>query len=143
VCKVFKSSLSIRSNQKDRTTTNFKKFLKAVFQLVLEKFFNWYLTFDIIPNWYDLFQNWYLKSSWTLRGEFYWGGVLFKSKEKHLKQGGRNIQILKMLLEILFMYLWLFAKRLWKDFPKEFAKTKQVVQVWSKMLKERKQSMHT
>jgi hypothetical protein len=28
-----------------------------------------------------------LKPSWTLRGGFYWGGVLFKSKEKHSKQG--------------------------------------------------------
>jgi hypothetical protein len=28
------------------------------------------------------------------------------------------------------------------EFPKTFAKTKQVVQVWSKMLKGRKQSMH-
>jgi hypothetical protein len=33
-------------------------------------------------------------------------------------------------------------KGLWKEFPKDFAKTKQVVQAWSKMLKERKQSMH-
>jgi hypothetical protein len=46
-----------QKDRTDRTTTNFKKFLKAVFQLVLEKFFNWYLTFDIISNWYDLFQN--------------------------------------------------------------------------------------
>jgi hypothetical protein len=30
------------------------------------------------------------------------------------------------------------CKRLWKDFPKEFAKTKQVVQRWSKMLNKRK-----
>jgi hypothetical protein len=29
-----------------------------------------------------------------------------------------------------------------KIFQKEFAKTKQVVQAWSKMLKGRKQSMH-
>jgi hypothetical protein len=29
-----------------------------------------------------------------------------------------------------------------KDFPKEFAKTKQVVQRWSKMLKKEKQSIH-
>jgi hypothetical protein len=29
-----------------------------------------------------------------------------------------------------------------KEFAKTFAKTKQVVQAWSKMLKERKQSMH-
>jgi hypothetical protein len=28
-----------------------------------------------------------LKPSWTLRGGIYWGGVLFKSKEKHLKLG--------------------------------------------------------
>jgi hypothetical protein len=27
----------------------------------------------------------FVKPSWTLRGEFHWGGVLFKSKEKHLK----------------------------------------------------------
>jgi hypothetical protein len=62
-----------------------------------------------------------VKPSWTLRGEFHLGGVLFKSKEKHLKQG-RKIQILKTLLEILLLYLWLFAKILWKDFPKEFEK---------------------
>ena len=29
-----------------------------------------------------------------------------------------------------------------KDLQKEFAKTKHVVQVWSKMLKIKKQSMH-
>jgi hypothetical protein len=75
--------------------------------------------------------NWYLlKLSWKLRGEFHSGGVLFKFKEKHLKHG-EKFQILKMLLAILFIYLWLFAKRLWKDFPKEFAKTKHVVQAWS------------
>jgi hypothetical protein len=44
------------------------------------------------------------------------------SQRKSIWNRGRKFQILKMLLEILFMYLWLFAKRLWKDFPKEFAK---------------------
>jgi hypothetical protein len=39
-----------------------------------------------------------------------------------------------MLLKILFIYLCLFAKGLWKEFTKEFAKTKHVVQAWSKML---------
>jgi hypothetical protein len=39
-----------------------------------------------------------------LRGEFHSGGVLFKSKEKHLKQG-EKLQILNMLLTILFRYL--------------------------------------
>jgi hypothetical protein len=73
------------------------------------------------------------KPSWKLRGEFHLGGVLFSQRKKHLKQG-EKFQILKMLLAILLIYLWLFAKGLWKDFPKEFAKTKQVVQMWSKML---------
>jgi hypothetical protein len=55
---------------------------------------------------------------------------------------GEKFQILKMLLTILFIYLLLFAKRLWKDFPKKFAKTKQVVQMWSEILNKRKQSIH-
>jgi hypothetical protein len=46
-----------------------------------------------------------------------------------------------MLLAILFIYLWLFAKDFENIFPKEFAKTKQVVQAWSKMLK-RKKAIH-
>jgi hypothetical protein len=82
-----------------------------------------------------------LKPSWTLRGGFYWGGVLF-SQRKSIWNRGRKIQILKMLLKILFIYLWLFTKGLWKEFTKEFAKTKHVVQAWSKMLKNiKKQSM--
>jgi hypothetical protein len=40
-----------------------------------------------------------------------------------------------MLCKILFTYLWLFAKGLGKEFTKEFAKTKYVVQAWSKMSK--------
>jgi hypothetical protein len=53
-----KGGESISPKQKDRTTTNFKKkCLNTAFQLVLKKFFNWYLIFDIISNWYDLFQN--------------------------------------------------------------------------------------
>jgi hypothetical protein len=102
------------------------KMLNAVFQFVLKKFFNWYLIFDIISNWYDLFQNLYLKPSWTLRGEFHWGGVLF-SQRKSIWNKRRKVQILKMLLSILFIYLWLFAKCFWKEFYKEFSKTKLVV----------------
>jgi hypothetical protein len=45
-----KGGENISPKQKDRTTTNFKKCLNAVFQLVLKKFFNWYLIFDIISN---------------------------------------------------------------------------------------------
>jgi hypothetical protein len=43
-----------------------------------------------------------------------------------------------MLLAILFIYLDYLQKDFEKYFPKEFAKTKQVVQMWSKILKERK-----
>ena len=32
------------------------------------------------------------KTSWTLRGEFYLGGVLFKSKEKAFETGGENFK---------------------------------------------------
>src|SRR5688500_16853179 len=47
-----KKGESISPKQKDRTTANFKN---VVFQLVLKKLFNWYLIFDMISNWYDLF----------------------------------------------------------------------------------------
>jgi hypothetical protein len=49
-----KGGESISPKQKDRTTTNLKN---VVFQFVFKKFFNLYLIFDIISNWYDLFQN--------------------------------------------------------------------------------------
>jgi hypothetical protein len=39
-----------------------------------------------------------------------------------LKQG-EEFQISKMLLAIIFLYLWLFAKEFEKDFSKRFAKT--------------------
>jgi hypothetical protein len=68
-----------------------------------------------------------------LRGESPLGGVLF-SQRKSIWNRGRKFQISKMLLKILFIYLWLFAKELWNGFTKEFAKTKHVVQTWSKML---------
>jgi hypothetical protein len=44
-----------------------------------------------------------------------------------------------MLFEIIFLYLWLFAKEFEKIFPKD-CKNKKVVQMWSKMLNRRKQS---
>jgi hypothetical protein len=45
-----------------------------------------------------------------------------------------------MLLEIIFLYLWLFAKEIENIFPKDLQK-QQVVQMWSKMLNRRKQSL--
>jgi hypothetical protein len=105
---------------------------------ILKMIFNWKFQIGILLSSKGgdsrIFKIDILKPSWTLRGEFHLGGVLF-SQRKSIWNRGRKIQILKMLRKILFIYLWLFAKELWKGFTKEFAKTKQVVQAWSKMLK--------
>jgi hypothetical protein len=58
-----------------------------------------------------------IKPSWTLRGKFIEGEFCF-SQRKSIWNRGRKFQILKMLLKILFIYLWLFAKGLWKEFTK-------------------------
>jgi hypothetical protein len=63
-------------------------------------------------------------------------------KEKHLKQR-EKISNLKMLHKNLtHLPLTILQKDFEKDLQKEFAKTKHVVQAWSKMLKIKKQSMH-
>jgi hypothetical protein len=63
-----------------------------------------------------------VKPSWTLRGEFHSGG-----KEKHLKQGEKISNLEKASRNLIHIPLNI-CKRTWKDFPKEFAKTKLVVQ---------------
>jgi hypothetical protein len=61
-----------------------------------------------------------LKPSWTLRGGFLRGSfVLVKGKAF---ETGRKFQILKMLLKILFIYLWPFAKGLLKRIYKRICK---------------------
>jgi hypothetical protein len=87
-----------------------------------------------------VFQNDTSKPSWTLRGESHLGGVLF-SQRKSIWNKGRKFQILKMLLKILFIRLWLFAKEFWNGLTKDFAKTKHVVQTWSKTLY-KKETIH-
>jgi hypothetical protein len=63
-----------------------------------------------------------------LRGSF----VLVKGKA--FKTGGENFKSSKCFSKT-FIYPWPFAKGLWKEFTKEFTKTKHVVQAWSKILK--------
>jgi hypothetical protein len=75
-----------------------------------------------------------LKPSWTLRGGFYWAEVLFKSKEKHLKQGEKILNLENASQNLTHLPLTI-CKRTLKRIYKEFAKTKRVVQAWSKMLK--------
>jgi hypothetical protein len=83
-----------------------------------------------------------LKPSWTLKGEFIEGEFCLV-KGKSIWNKGRKFQILKMLFKKSYSFTFDYlAKWLWKEFTKEFAKTKLVVQGWSKMLKIKKQSMH-
>jgi hypothetical protein len=66
---------------------------------------------------------------------------LFKSKEKHLKQG-EKISNLENASQNLIHSSLTICKRTLKRITKEFAKTKHVVHAWSKMIKIKKQSMH-
>jgi hypothetical protein len=76
---------------------------------------NWYLKYLIF------FQ--LIKPSWTLRGEFHPGGVLFKSKEKHLKQG-EKISILKNASYNLIHIPLTICKKIMKRFFKRICKNK-------------------
>jgi hypothetical protein len=80
-----------------------------------------------------------VKPSWTLKGEFHLGGVFVLVKGKAFETGEQISNLENASRNLIHIPLTI-CKWLWKDFPKEFAKTKQVVQMWSKML--RKQSMH-
>jgi hypothetical protein len=63
------------------------------------------------------------KPSWTLRGEFYWGGVLFKSKEKHLKQGEKNSNLENASFNLIHVPLTI-CKRFLKRILRRICKNK-------------------
>ena len=72
---------------------------------------------------------------------FLWEICLVKGKAFEI---GGEISNLKKCFSKSYSYTFDYLKKDFeKIFQKEFAKTKQVVQAWSKMLKGRKQSMHT
>jgi hypothetical protein len=96
-------------------------FKKRVFQLVW--FFNLVSPYVQKGGENSIFKINISKPSWTLRGGFHLGGVLF-SQRKIIWNKGRKFQILKMLHKILFIYLWLFAKELWKRIYKRICKNK-------------------
>jgi hypothetical protein len=90
-------------------------------------FFNWYpIVFKRGRK--IVFQKYISKPSWTLRGGSLLGGVLF-SQRKSIWNRGRKFQILKMLYKILFIYLWLFAK---KNFEKDLQNGLQKQNSWCK-----------
>jgi hypothetical protein len=59
---------------------------------------------------------------------------LFKSKEKHLKQGEKISNLENASCNPIHIPLTICKKNFEKIFQNNFAKTKQVVQAWSKML---------
>jgi hypothetical protein len=110
--------------QKDRTTTNHHQF-----QSFLKEVFNWHL---MMKNFNRQISNWYLKyliffqlvkPSWTLREELHPEGVLFKSKEKHLKQG-EKISNLENASRILIHIPLTICKRPWRRISKRICKNK-------------------
>jgi hypothetical protein len=64
-----------------------------------------------------------LKPSWTLRGGIYQGGVLFKSKEKHLKQGEKISNLENASQNLIHLPLTI-CKRTLKRIYKRICKNK-------------------
>jgi hypothetical protein len=83
-----------------------------------------------------------LKPSWTLRGGIYQGGVLFKSKEKHLKQG-EKISNLENASQKSYSFTFDYLQ---KNFEKDLQKNLQKQNKWCKRgpkcQKLKKQSRH-
>ena len=130
-----KGGESMSPKQKDRTTTNFKNlvFSKSIYQLVSY----WVQKGEKI-----VFQFESSKPSWTLRGWFHLGGVLF-SQRKSIWNRGRKFQILKMLCNSYSFTFDYLQKELWKEFTKEFCKNKTCGASVVQNIIRKKQSMHT
>jgi hypothetical protein len=58
-----------------------------------------------------------------------------------LEQGDKISNLKNVSQNLIHLPLTILQKNFEKDLQKEFAKTKHVVQAWSKMLKIKKQSM--
>jgi hypothetical protein len=101
-------------------------------------FQNWYPINPSIGIFKGQISNWNLfqKSSWKLRGEFHSGGF-YLVKGKSFEKGGEISKLENASCNLFHIPLTIFKKTL-KKIPKEFAKTKLVVQRWSKMLNKRK-----
>jgi hypothetical protein len=63
-----------------------------------------------------------VKPSLTLRGEFHLGGVLFKSKEKHLKQGEKLSNLENASCNLIHISLTICKRTLKRFFQKKSQK---------------------
>jgi hypothetical protein len=118
-----KGGESISPKQKDRTTTLFSKsFFKIGILLCSKGGDSRIFKIDI------------LKPSWTLRGEFIEGEFCLV-KGKAFETGGEKFKSWKCFAKSYSFTFDYLQKDFEKDLQKEFAKTKHVVQAWSKMSK--------
>jgi hypothetical protein len=69
-----------------------------------------------------------LKPSWTLRGEFIWGGVLF-SQRKSIWNKGTKFQNLENALQKSYSFTFDYLQ---KDFEKDLQKNLQKQNLWCK-----------
>jgi hypothetical protein len=114
-----KGGESMSPKQKDRTTTNFKI---LVFR---EVFSNWYLTCNIISNWYTLFKI-NIKTLLNTKRRISLRGSFVQSKEKHLKQG-EKISNLVNASQNSHSFTFDYLQKTLKRISKTFAKIKHVV----------------
>jgi hypothetical protein len=97
------------------------KFFKRSFQLAsYDENFNRH-----ISNWYLKYLIFFqlVKPSWTPRGEFHSGGVLFKSRKKHLKHGEKISNFENASYNFIHIPLTI-CKRTLKRFSKRICKNK-------------------
>jgi hypothetical protein len=78
---------------------------------------------------------WYIKTLLNTKRRISFRGSFVSVKEKAFDTGRENFKILKMFCKSYSFTFDYLQKNFKKDLQKEFAKTKQVVQAWSKMLR--------
>jgi hypothetical protein len=110
--------------------------------------FNWYDFFNLVSlcvqkgGENSIFKINILKPSWTLRGGFHLGGVLFKSKEKHLEQGEKISNLKNASQNLIHLPLTICKRTLKKDLQKNLQKQNMWCKRGPKYQKLKKQSMH-
>jgi hypothetical protein len=114
--------------QKDRTTTTKFK------NLVISKSIYHLVSYCVQKGEKVVFQKWYIKTLLNTKRWISFKGSFVKSKEKHLKQG-EKISNLKKCFANSYSFTFDYLQKIFEmDLQKGFAKTKHVVQTWSKML---------
>jgi hypothetical protein len=111
-------------------------------ELFKRGFFNWLVFFKLV------YQNGIVnllsigKTLLNTKRRISFRGSFVLVKGKSFETGEKISNLENASCNLIHIPLTICKKYFEKIFQKDFAKTKQVVHAWSKMLKERKQSMH-